>query len=114
MPYLCSNACDSEVYKVHCLFHQNTILKRIYKFCDKAFIEKRSPYTIRKTFTSMLVNKGIMDVSEVSEILGHVDEQTLINHYLYLTKIANTRLEMIAITNIVVTVDLVPTIFMMI
>lgn len=72
---------------------ENTILKRIYKFCDEAFIEKRSPHKIRKTFASMLVNKGIMDVSEVSEILGHVGEQTLINHYLYSTKSANTRLD---------------------
>lgn len=59
----------------------------------EAFIEKRSPHKIRKTFASMLVNKGIMDVSEVSEILGHVGEQTLINHYLYSTKSANTRLD---------------------
>lgn len=41
----------------------------------------------------MLVNKGIMDISEVSSILGHVGEQTLINHYLYSTKSANTRLD---------------------
>lgn len=47
----------------------------------------------RKTFASMLVNKGIMDISEVSSILGHVGEQTLINHYLYSTKSANTRLD---------------------
>lgn len=34
-----------------------------------------------------------MDISEVSSILGHVGEQTLINHYLYSTKSANTRLD---------------------
>lgn len=72
---------------------ENTILKRIYKLCDEAFIDKRSPHKIRKTFASMLVNKGIMDISEVSSILGHVGEQTLINHYLYSTKSANTRLD---------------------
>lgn len=66
---------------------ENTILKRIYKFCDEAFIEKRSPHKVRKTFASILVNDGILDISEVAQLLGHVSEQTLINHYLYPTKI---------------------------
>ena len=46
-----------------------------------------------QSVTLHLTNKGIMDISEVSEILGHVGEQTLINHYLYSTKSANTRLD---------------------
>ena len=72
---------------------ENTILKRIYKFCDEAFIEKRSPHKVRKTFASILVNNGIMDISEVAQLLGHVSEQTLINHYLYPTKSNETRRE---------------------
>ena len=48
---------------------ENTILKRIYKFCDEAFIEKRSSHKVRKTFASILVNKGIMDISEVAQLL---------------------------------------------
>ncbi len=72
---------------------ENTILKRIYKFCDEAFIEKRSPHKVRKTFASILVNDGIMDISEVAQLLGHVSEQTLINHYLYPTKSSETRRE---------------------
>ena len=73
--------------------YHNTILKRIYKFCDEAFIEKRSPHKVRKTFASILVNDGIMDISEVAQLLGHVSEQTLINHYLYPTKSSETRRE---------------------
>lgn len=72
---------------------ENTILKRIYKFCDEVFIDKRSPHKVRKTFASILVNNGIMDISEVAQLLGHVSEQTLINHYLYSTKSSETRLE---------------------
>ncbi len=72
---------------------ENTILKRIYKFCDEPFIEKRSPHKVRKTFASILVNDGIMDISEVAQLLGHVSEQTLINHYLYPTKSSETRRE---------------------
>lgn len=72
---------------------ENTILKRIYKFCDEAFIEKRSPHKVRKTFASILVNDGILDISEVAQLLGHVSEQTLINHYLYPTKNIETRRE---------------------
>lgn len=72
---------------------ENTIFRRIYKFCDEAFIEKRSPHKIRKTFASILVNKGIMDISEVAQIMGHVSEQTLINHYLYPTRSSETKRE---------------------
>ena len=73
--------------------HENTILKRIYKLCDEASIDRRSPHKIRKTFASKVVNNGMMDISEVSEMLGHVGESTLINHYLYSTKSASTRRE---------------------
>ena len=47
----------------------------------------------RSTFASILVNKGIMDISEVAQLLGHVSEQTLINHYLYPTRSSETKRE---------------------
>ncbi|MCH5340744.1 MAG: tyrosine-type recombinase/integrase [Acetatifactor sp.] len=71
----------------------NTILKRLYRYCNEANLEKRSPHKIRKTFASRLVNSGAMDLSEVASIMGHVDEKTLISHYLYSTKSKDTRLE---------------------
>lgn len=76
----------------HQRMQENTILKRLYKFCDMANIERRSPHKIRKTFASVLVNSGTMDISEVASLLGHVDEKTLISHYLYSTKDEHTRL----------------------
>lgn len=72
---------------------ENTILKRLYKYCEQANIEKRSPHKIRKTFASCLVNSGAMDLSEVASLMGHVNESTLINHYLYSTSSKDTRLE---------------------
>lgn len=72
---------------------ENTILKRLYKYCEQANIEKRSPHKIRKTFASSLVNSGAMDLSEVASLMGHVNESTLINHYLYSTSSKDTRLE---------------------
>ena len=72
---------------------ENTILKRIYRYCDKVFIDRRSPHKVRKTFASLLVNSGLMDISEVSIILGHTNEKTLIDHYLYSTKTPKTQLE---------------------
>jgi len=71
---------------------ENTILKHIYKYCDRAFIDRRSPHKIRKTFASLLINNGYMDLSEVALLMGHVDEKTLINHYLYSTKEKSTKL----------------------
>lgn len=72
---------------------ENTILKRLYRYCNEANLEKRSPHKIRKTFASRLVNSGAMDLSEVASLMGHVDEKTLISHYLYSTKSKDTRLE---------------------
>ena len=44
-------------------------------------------------YASILVNKGIMDISEIAQLLGHVSEQTLINHYLYPTRSSKTKRE---------------------
>lgn len=71
---------------------ENTILKHIYKYCDRAFIDRRSPHKVRKTFASLLINNGLMDLSEVAGLMGHVDEKTLINHYLYSTQESSTKL----------------------
>lgn len=71
---------------------ENTILKHIYKYCDRAFIDRRSPHKARKTFASLLINNGHMDLSEVALLMGHTDEKTLINHYLFSTKEEDTRL----------------------
>jgi len=71
---------------------ENTILKHIYKYCDRAFIDRRSPHKARKTFASLLINNGHMDLSEVALLMGHTNEKTLINHYLFSTKETSTRL----------------------
>lgn len=71
---------------------ENTILKRLYKYCEEANLAKRSPHKIRKTFASSLVNGGMMDISEIASIMGHVNENTLICHYLFSTKSKDTRL----------------------
>ena len=71
---------------------ENTILKRLYKYCDEANLERRSPHKVRKTFASSLINHGAMDLSEVASLMGHVDEKTLISHYLYSTRSKDTRL----------------------
>ena len=62
-------------------------------FHSESIYQKRSPHKVRKTSASILVNNGILDISEVAQLLGHVSEQTLINHYLYSTKSSETRRE---------------------
>lgn len=70
---------------------ENTILKHLYRICERANIERRSPHKCRKTFGSNLVNSGNMDLSEVAQLLGHTSEKTLIEHYLYTTRDEGSR-----------------------
>lgn len=64
----------------------NSIDVKIYDYCEKLGIPKKSAHKIRKTFISQMVNSGI-DIDTVCRISGHTDMSTTFNSYTYsLTK----------------------------
>ena len=64
----------------------STIDVKIYEFCEKIGIPKKSAHKIRKTFISQMVFNGI-DIDTVCRVSGHTDITTTFNSYTYsLTK----------------------------
>lgn len=64
----------------------STIDVKIYEFCEKIGIPKKSAHKIRKTFISQMVINGI-DIDTVCRVSGHTDITTTFNSYTYsLTK----------------------------
>ena len=64
----------------------STIDIKIYEFCEKIGIPKKSAHKIRKTFISQMVFNGI-DIDTVCRVSGHTDITTTFNSYTYsLTK----------------------------
>ena len=67
----------------------NAINMRIYDFCEKLGIPKKSAHKIRKTFISQMITSGI-DLDTVCRVSGHTDISTTFNSYTYsLTKKEN-------------------------
>ena len=63
-----------------------TIDIKIYEFCEKIGIPKKSAHKIRKTFISQMIVNGI-DIDTVCRVSGHTDITTTFNSYTYsLTK----------------------------
>ena len=60
----------------------NAINMRIYDFCDKLKIPKKSAHKIRKTFISQMIVAGI-DLDTVCRVSGHTDISTTFNSYTY-------------------------------
>ena len=60
----------------------NAINQRIYDFCDKLKIPKKSAHKIRKTFISQMIVTGI-DLDTVCRVSGHADISTTFNSYTY-------------------------------
>ena len=60
----------------------NAINQRIYDFCDKLGIPKKSAHKIRKTFISQMIVAGI-DLDTVCRVSGHTDISTTFNSYTY-------------------------------
>ena len=64
----------------------NTIDIKIYDYCEKLGIPKKSAHKIRKTFISQMIING-MDIDTVCRVSGHTDIKTTFNSYTYsLTK----------------------------
>lgn len=57
---------------------------KLYHICSLLDIQKRSPHKIRKTYISMLLNKGV-DPDFVRSQVGHRELQTTLNCYTYST-----------------------------
>lgn len=72
-----------------------SILKKIYKLCDELNIDKKSTHKIRKTTLSNMfdtcITEKIADISAISSFAGHTDQSTLLKHYTFSTKRAETR-----------------------
>ena len=62
--------------------HECSLDKKIYKFCDKLGIQRRSIHEIRKTFISTLLDNKI-NSDTVRETVGHQDMRTTLNNYYY-------------------------------
>ena len=52
------------------------------KYCELANIPQKSSHKARKTVASKLLNNG-MSVNTVRQILGHRDERTTFNNYIF-------------------------------
>lgn len=65
--------------------HKQLFTDWIYKICKAVDIERRSMHKARKTYGSMLIDAGV-DISLVSEQLGHEEVATTIKSYYYNTK----------------------------
>lgn len=64
----------------------NGIDIKIYEYCEKLGIPKKSAHKIRKTFISQMITQGI-DLDTICRVSGHTDISTTFNSYIYsLTK----------------------------
>lgn len=59
-----------------------SIQKSFTQYCRDLKIEERSAHKARKTFVSALLSAGI-NLNTVRQIVGHMDEKTTLNNYLY-------------------------------
>ena len=62
--------------------HECSLDKKIYKFCDKLGIQRRSIHKLRKTFISTLLDNKV-NSDTVRETVGHQDMRTTLNNYYY-------------------------------
>ena len=62
----------------------HVVTGKLYRICDELGILRRSPHKCRKTYVSVLLNKGV-DADFVREQAGHKDLQTTLNSYAYST-----------------------------
>ncbi|MDD7307537.1 MAG: site-specific integrase [Eubacteriales bacterium] len=58
------------------------------KYCKRLGIPKRTSHAARRTYISMLLNKGISHAA-IQRYVGHIDEQTTLNNYHYDTNTAD-------------------------
>lgn len=58
------------------------------KYCKRLGIPKRTSHAARRTYISMLLNKGISPAA-IQRYVGHIDEQTTLNNYHYDTNTAD-------------------------
>ena len=59
-----------------------TIDAKIYDYCEKIGIPKKSAHKIRKTFISQMITNGI-DIDTVCRVSGHTDIKTTFESYTY-------------------------------
>jgi len=60
----------------------NAIDIKLYDFCEKIGIPKKSAHKIRKTFISQMISNGI-DLDTVCRVSGHTDIKTTFDSYTY-------------------------------
>ena len=70
----------------------STIDIKIYDYCEKLGIPKKSAHKIRKTFISQMIIAG-MDIDTVCRVSGHTDITTTFNSYTYSLTKKEDRLE---------------------
>lgn len=73
---------DYLFYKPDDVISENAVESLLRRTCVKLNIPSRSPHKIRKTYASRLYSKGV-SVSDISKLLGHVDETTTWKHYIF-------------------------------
>ena len=69
--------------------------KRLYRVCEGAEVEKKSPHKIRKTYGSILMDNQVAE-KNVIELMGHTDIQCTKNHYSRDRKSENKKAELLA------------------
>ncbi len=65
-------------------FKPDYVTRRIQKYYKKANIEGANLHSLRKTFGSLLLQYGNVDLYTVSKLLGHGSVTTTENYYVYL------------------------------
>ncbi|MEE0862862.1 MAG: site-specific integrase [Lachnospiraceae bacterium] len=60
----------------------NSIDKRLYAYCERIGIPKKSAHKIRKTYISQIIKDGV-DLDTVCRVSGHVDLKTTFESYLF-------------------------------
>lgn len=61
----------------------NTIDKKLYNYCSKIGIDKKSAHKIRKTYISTLIHSGEIDIDTICRVAGHIDMRTTFTSYCY-------------------------------
>ena len=56
--------------------------RRLYKACDKAGIDRKSPHKVRKTYGTKLIDSGITQAIAIEQ-MGHTDISCLQKHYYF-------------------------------
>lgn len=66
----------------HKIFTEDAVSAQLKRTCKRIGIPIRRPHKIRKTYASILYQRGV-PVTIISRLLGHADESTTLKHYIF-------------------------------